>query len=357
MKVLHFISAPAAGGAEIYVKDMVKNASRLGYKAAIVFLGDSNSINRCSKFEAAYLSELKECGVSTYFLPNSSRFNPLLAYYAMYKINKDFQPDIVHCHLMYGVIYSIFSSGKIVYTHHNIRMDKQRALFYFFDFFISQYIGICEICKVLLQKQTNKPVEKISNAVDVRKLSLIRKNHKNKRVKVIMVGGLNHHKNYSLALNAINLVRSDNFILEVAGEGRLRNELLLLTKRLGLQDKVKFLGNINNVYEKYAESDIFMMTSCSEGLPIALLEASLSGLPVIVSNVGGCKEIVDEISNGFVIDKLCPIEFAKKIELLIDNENLRFELAENAKDNSGRYEIKHAIEEHYRLYHKVVLMD
>ena len=60
------------------------------------------------------------------------------------------------------------------------------------------------------------------------------------------------------------------------------------------------------------------------GLPIALIEATLAGLPVVVTNVGGCAEVVHQCANGFVVDSLDVDGYSAALEKIVADEKLRF---------------------------------
>lgn len=90
------------------------------------------------------------------------------------------------------------------------------------------------------------------------------------------------------------------FILALAGDGTLRNELKQRAKALGIQNRVIFLGALSNMLPFYQAIDVFCLPSLNEGLPLSPLEAQASGIPVILTHVGGCKSIVDKDTGQLV---------------------------------------------------------
>lgn len=90
------------------------------------------------------------------------------------------------------------------------------------------------------------------------------------------------------------------FTLALAGDGSLRDELKARARDLGVADRVIFLGAISNMVPFYQAIDLFCLPSLNEGLPLSPLEAQSSGIPVILTNVGGCKSIVDKRSGQLV---------------------------------------------------------
>ncbi|MCG8528502.1 MAG: glycosyltransferase, partial [Opitutales bacterium] len=121
---------------------------------------------------------------------------------------------------------------------------------------------------------------------------------------IIMVGRLNPVKNHLLAFQAIKKAKATgtDVSLKVVGGGALQAELQTQINKMGLNDCIKLLGDRNDVSSLLVDADIFLMTSLSEGHSIALLEACAAGLPAVVSNVGGNKDIIKNNFNGFVCD-------------------------------------------------------
>jgi glycosyltransferase involved in cell wall biosynthesis len=98
-------------------------------------------------------------------------------------------------------------------------------------------------------------------------------------------------KGHQILLKALSRTRLDMHLL-LAGDGSLRSSLEYLAERLGIADRVTFLGNIDDMVPFYHAIDLFCLPSLNEGLPLSPLEAQACGVPVIVSDVGGCKSIV-----------------------------------------------------------------
>src|SRR5690606_23120808 len=98
------------------------------------------------------------------------------------------------------------------------------------------------------------------------------------------------------------------------------------------------------------DADIFLMSSAWEGLPIALTEATISGLPCIVTDVGGCIEIIENSKNGIVVSPNNPQALADAIYKLVSEPKLIEEYSKNAIQNSAHYSISKAAQLHVSLY-------
>tara|TARA_E500000305_G_scaffold109017_1_gene112926 strand:- start:3825 stop:4886 length:1062 start_codon:yes stop_codon:yes gene_type:complete len=347
---MHFISAPAAGGAEVYVKDLCKAMAMQGHDVHLVFLSRAAEINRDPSFEEYYLSELDLLGVSYSFMPAVSRRKLIRSGFHLRKIVKGFAPDIIHCHLYYALWFSFFVCGvPVVYTHHNIVLKVPSVAYRIFDRKVSAYVGISLACASLLRSVSGKLVQRIDNSIDFDRVLPVAL-RKKINPSVVMIGSLCEQKNYSLFLNALALLKDLQFSVYIAGEGAFRKTLLRQVHDLGLDSKVTFLGNISNVKELLASADVFAMSSSWEGLPISLLEATAAGLPSIVTNVGSCSEVVHSCQSGIVVDDCSPQVYAEALRSLIESYDSRCFYGENANRYSKKYNIKHSAVRHLSLY-------
>lgn len=356
MKILHIISSPSAGGAEVYVKDLSINMVSKGNEVFILFLNSASDIGRDQEYEKKFLLDLKKNGINYDFIGYKARKNIFFGIKRIRKLTAIIKPDLIHCHLYYAAVYALFTKKyKIIYTHHNIKLGAPKFLYKIFDTRINAYIGICYSCQNMLKKITKKPVIKINNAVDIKKINKKIDNINKTSVKIIFVGRLSKQKNIDLLLKALKETNNKGVTLEIAGEGPEKEKLQKLVKELSLVDTVKFLGNQSDIPKLLSNSDIFAMSSSYEGLPIALIEATLTGLPCIVTNVGGCAEIIHQAMNGIVIDdNNNPKEYAEGLKRLIDSKELRKQLSINALHYSKKYEINTATKQHLDTYKNIL---
>lgn len=352
MRITHIISSPGAGGAEVYVKDLACAMAAAGHTVRLLFLNRAADIGRDTEYEAKFLDELAQGGVEFGFIGYRARRNPL---YGMKQVRRDckaFAPDVVHCHLYYGAVFCLaLPDTKVVYTHHNIKLFAPPWLYKFLDWRVSAYVGICEACTSLLQEVAGREVVRIDNAVATHRLMPrgLRPDI-NPAPCLLAVGRLAPGKNLKLLFDALALLCDLPFFVTIAGEGPERAELEAQVKRLGIEDRVTFLGNCHDVPQLMNQADIFVMSSAYEGLPIALIEATLTGLPVVVTDVGGCGEVLRHARNGYVVTNPTPERYAAALRPLLESHDLRARFARNAAQNSDRYRLETAVEAHLSLY-------
>jgi glycosyltransferase involved in cell wall biosynthesis len=138
---------------------------------------------------------------------------------------------------------------------------------------------------------------------------------------VLTVARLDSQKGHRYLLEAICYVPHANFIL--AGEGLERAGLEALANRLGIADRVIFLGHRNDIADLLASCDLFVLPSIYEGLPLSALEAMAAAKPVVATSVGGTPEAVLDGRTGLVVPPRNPAALAGAIQRLLADAPLR----------------------------------
>ena len=108
------------------------------------------------------------------------------------------------------------------------------------------------------------------------------------------MGEVNKNKNHRTAVEAIARLCNPNIYYVICGRGPLLEEHKNLARHLGIADRVIFTGYRENVADFYQMADIFLFPSFREGLPVAVMEAMASGLPVIATRIRGSSDLVSE---------------------------------------------------------------
>jgi glycosyltransferase involved in cell wall biosynthesis len=117
----------------------------------------------------------------------------------------------------------------------------------------------------------------------------------------LAVGRLDVPKDYPNLLRATARLRNKHHVLLIAGDGPLRQPMERLAAELGVSEKVRFLGIRKDIPQLMAAADAYVMSSAWEGLPMVLLEAAASALPIVSTAVGGNREIVHDGVSGFLV--------------------------------------------------------
>ena len=140
--------------------------------------------------------------------------------------------------------------------------------------------------------------------------------------------------------------------LMLVGEGPLKEPAERLCDKMGISDKVVFLGNSNEIDKILCFSDLFLLPSETESFGLAALEAMASGVPVISSNSGGIPEVNKHGFSGFLSD-VGDIEDMSKnaLHILKDEQTLK-QFKANAKEESKRFDIHNIVPFYEAIYNK-----
>jgi len=169
------------------------------------------------------------------------------------------------------------------------------------------------------------PKQKIGvvyNGIDTQEFKPLKNKKNSKTLKIIFIGRLAIIKGINYLLKALGSLKNKDFVLTLIGEGKEKENLKELAKDLKIEKQVKFLGPIphQKITKYYQENDLFILPSLNEGMSNTVLEAMACGLPIITTNVGGSKELIN--NNGFVIPKANSKKLKEAIEKYLKNKNL-----------------------------------
>jgi len=361
VNILHFIASPSPGGIETYVRDLAVEIAADRHLVHICFLESASEAGTCEEYEQEYLSTLESAGVQYSFIGQDARRRPWRGIRKMRKFTQKHSIDVYHSHLTYGVVFGSMVGIPRVYTHHSIEMRVGRLAFAMMNRIIDQLVAISDECASVLSRHTVREVVTIFNAVDLKKLTKegIATRELAEIICCISVGRICAEKNYELLIEAIaclpqNLVSRLSVQIAGAGSEALTNQLRNVITQKKLEDVVRLLGSRSDVPSLLASSHLFLMSSSIEGLPIALIEAAVSGLPCVVTDVGGCREVIQKCGNGVVVEPNNAQALADAIERLI-NDRAKFSMySVNALKNAKQFSIKRATAAHKILYRRLL---
>ena len=150
---------------------------------------------------------------------------------------------------------------------------------------------------------------------------------------LILAGQLIKRKRVDLFLRIVGdlLPQHPQIRAAILGDGPLRVDLEAQADRLGICDRVDFLGFHEETEQFYNRAKVFVLTSSAEGLSLAMLEAMACGLPVVVPAVGDLADVVRDGETGYLVPDDNTATFVAAIEQLLGNEALRQALGQNAR--------------------------
>jgi len=296
IKLLHIITGLGLGGAEKVVLDLTTHLNQNGYNCTVATI--NNEVERVGQFKANNISLL----IGSAEKKSSSvlnSFQQIVQYVKKQKIT------LIHAHLFHGLMAAYYvklfcPSVKIVFSPHSISLgSKLRERFTYLT------KNLRNIDLILHQNNLRNFIKKIyyiiPNGVTIP--NEFTRNSGFDKFVFLAIGNLREEKNHILLLNVAKKLLAanfNNFEIQIAGEGKMRQQLEAKISRLQLHNYIKLLGKQLNVSPLYKKANAFVLPSKWEGMPLSVLEAASYQLPVICTPVGSLTEIINQ-QNGYLV--------------------------------------------------------
>ena len=198
----------------------------------------------------------------------------------------------------------------------------------------------------------SKPVSAVYNGVDIERFSPSHAPADGRSKRVISVGSLRWHKDHLRLIEAFAAVaaRHAAWELVIVGDGELRGELERDIAAAGLQGRVKLLGNLpqDRVARELADSEVFALSSVTEGLPKVLLEAMASGCACVATDVGECSATV--AGTGLIVPRQDTAALAAALDSLMSDSDLRRTLGARATARAQEFTWQAYRDRHFDIY-------
>ena len=346
-KVVCILPSIATGGAEKMAIDLVNSLNRDKFEIYLVSLYD--------KMDNVYDSLIDSDFVNLIYM-NKKRGFDVKTYLGLYKILKKINPIVVHTHL-HAAIYTmpwkiVNPSVRWIHTIHN-EASKEMPTLYLAIMKLMYKRGIAiPIAISTLIKNSIKDYYRIAdgripliyNCIDTQ---YFKPNYhhdvvsENNVTKLCCVARFSYQKNHLLLLEAFSIALKQNNSLELTlvGDGELRTEVEKKIESLSISDKVKLVGNTNNVLKYLQESDIFILSSRYEGLPLSVLEAMATGLGIIAPKVGGIPDVVNNGEEGILAKPNDAHSLSSAIITLASDHQLLSKMKEKAYKKSKDFDV------------------
>lgn len=296
IKILYVITGLGVGGAEKVVCDLADQMSTLGHQVKIAYL------------TGGILVRPKNINIDLISLDLNNLYGLYSASKKYKKLIQDFQPDVVHAHMVHANIFARISRirctvPKLICTAHNsneggkLRMMAYRLTNFLSDFNsnVSQEATESLISKGAFNKNN---LTTVYNGIDLSKFKSFKTAKKIDEIMVLSVGRFNEQKDYPNLFKAIKILK-DNSLIEkvkfyIAGDGELRSYLEKTIEDYGIKNNVVLLGKRSDIPELLNQSDYFVLSSRHEGLPTVVIEAMACETFVVATDCGGSAEILGE---------------------------------------------------------------
>lgn len=327
MKIIQFLASTGWGGLENFFVDLSNELSKK-HEVHVILLNNS------------YIQNLFNSNIKVHLLlSNKSRYNPFL-YLELNKLIKDISPDIVHTHsskaseILYNLNY--FKNIKFVGTKQS---SSKGAIF-------NKLKNTVVSSKSVQDTVKQKKLKLIFNGTTPIEINRIR--NKNQIFTMLAVGRLDKIKGFDILIKECSKLEFD-FKLEIVGDGEERENLEEMIASLNLNDKIQLIGFQTDIPQRMNDADVVVMSSHSEGFPIAMAESIFYARAFISTRVGGCNDVLpkDYLINNFDIAlKL------KDVHMNLKSYQDNFEIF--SKINKHRFMLSTIANEYIEYYKEVI---
>lgn len=335
--------------------------------------------------DATYILESQ--GVEYEKLESMSRsirfFNDLRTFFVLIKLIKSYKPTIVHTHASKAgalgrIAAKIMGVPVIVHTYHgHVFQGYFNPLVTKLVILLERFLGRLSTKIITISPEQQQEIVYKFNIIPVEKTIVIPLGFDLKRFEesqtkrdelrnelgisdrqraVAIVGRLAPIKNHRLFIDAAALVLREypnEFIFYVVGDGELKTEIKSYIENTHpiVNKNLVFTSWIADMTTLYPAMDMVCLTSINEGTPVSLIEAQASGVPVISTNVGGVKDIVQANETGVIMEGNTAEELAKHLIQLHLNSSLRMKMSQNARNFvKEKFTYQRLVDDMDRLY-------
>lgn len=351
MKILQIIPNFDMGGAETMCEGLCCRLQELGNEVVAVSLYDCDTpITR----------RLTAAGIRLVTL-GKHRGPDLGCMFRLRKLLREEQPDVLHTHL-HALKYAAGAAKDmgipIIHTVHNVAEkeagpDKKRNGKLYKKGIAVPVSLSTEVQKSVMELYglSRKATPVILNGIDLSNCVPKRDYRLHSPAQIIHVGRFYEQKNHTCMVEAMELLKREGVdaTLKFVGDGPLMTDIRKLVRCKGLEDRILFNGISDRVFDLLHEADLFILPSKWEGLPMTVIEAMGTGVPVIASEVGGLGDMIITDHSGILIQPEAKA-LAEAIRELLESEATRSRLGTNARMEVPRFSAQTMAYKYQELY-------
>jgi glycosyltransferase involved in cell wall biosynthesis len=343
MRIVHVINSFEVGGMETMILALAKYQQSQGHDVSVIGIFGKN--------------ELYKVAQSMGLDPKSAMKRPGADFVSTIRILRRYfrekRAEVVHSHNLvphyFAAAACLGLSATLLNTRHDMGQhysSKQGDFLYRLAMKRSAYgVAVCEAARIEFVAKNAIPPSKsrtVVNGIDLSNYADRTPQNKAQLLdslgvqgdKVVFgnVGRVNPVKDHGTMLNAFQrcLKSGLNAILVIAGNGPAFAAVQQAVTELKMENHVFFLGQRSDIPEVLKGFDVFLQSSLTEGYSLALVEAAISALPIIATNVGGNAEIITDGENGCLVAAKDVDAYASAIKALGESEAMRQRYGKNA---------------------------
>lgn len=336
LRVMQVVSNLDVGGAQEVVRTLAENLSKIGVVSVV-----------CTFKDGPLRQDIEALGIPVEILPERRySITSLLSFIrenleyrkSLKKLLDKYQIDVIQTHLLRSMDFLVLSirsqtGPKVFWTFHNALFDlredhlkknhwllkpkrfSHHLLYRIGSKYVDGIVAVSQDVKTsILNTMPGIPPEKITvicNCVDVKRYG---EGFNREQIRQelefspddqvgVVVATFKRQKGHQFLIEAASKLvnKFPNLHILFVGDGELREQLIEQTHTLDIDNHIHFLGTRSDVPSILAASDLFILPSLWEGLPMALIEAMASGLPVVATDVSGTTQVMEDGKTGILV--------------------------------------------------------
>ncbi|EPR18909.1 glycosyl transferase [Sphingobium indicum IP26] len=357
MRICSIITSFTSGGAEMLVCNLAEAFAQAGHQATVLSLSDAAQVGNAPDTEAAMMARVRADGATALSLGLANRNNLPGGALALRRALRAIRPDVIHAHTARALFpLALAMPGvPVVLTHHNSRLSFPPSAFVLFDCIVDGYVAISDQCEAMLRDHARKPIRMILNAASARFQAGRPRDAAGRDPTILAVGTVSAQKDYPTLLRAARplvealAAQGRSARIRIAGGGPEFGRLQVQAAG----EPVELLGACSGVDALMRQADLFVNCSLWEGFPIAMIEAAMSGLPIVATAVAGNREMVLPGVNGRLVPPSDPAALARAVVETLSDDSQYAALSRGALHAARRFSLESCAAAHLDLYREL----
>lgn len=347
-----------------------------------MLIANGHSVDLACNLQAEIDTSLTDLGCSVFdvnFCRTPLKYSNIQVFRQIKKIALNGKYDVIHVHTPIASTITRLAcrklkDTKIIYTAHGFHFYrgapiKNWLVFYPIEKWLARYTDVLitingedydlakhkrfKAAKIMKVNGVGIDFNKFSPQTLKKKVQVRREyGYSDDEFILLFAAELNHNKHQDLLIDVVSKLRDaiPKMRLLLAGSGVLREHYKIRAVKMGVDSMIEFLGERNDVPNLLMLSDLSLSSSRREGLPVNVMEAMATGLPLVVTDIRGHRDLVNPGENGNLIKLNDPKGFAAAIKELYDSCDLRKRAGERGLEIIQKYSIENVLKEIEAIY-------
>jgi len=344
IRILQIINSAQHGGGTRHLYDLVSGLPKKDYEFHIAISPDG-----------PYIKTFNDTGFNVHEIDMMSGRFQSRAVKSIARLIEELKPMLIHAHGTRAAFFVARGRKKnadfpFIYTAHGLSYNKNSGLWVrVFNRQIERYIcskadKIISVSptdgKEMIENEivSRKKLKIIRNGIDLNRFLKLKGRNKNSRV-IGCVARLTEQKGIKYLLETLSILKYVYNIETraiIVGDGPLSVKLKKLAEKYGVNDRIEWIGAVDDPIDYYKKFDIFVLPSLWEGLPLVLIEAMASGIPVISTDTSGGLDIIKDRKNGLLIPRGSGEALAYAIQELCEKPALAKKIAVSGRKEAEK---------------------